>query len=228
LVAPLLADSLRAVRTQAASVLAAVPEQLWSALSGMEQRTAFQRAFDELIETQRWNSDRAEGRANLGTFLAERGDVSQGEVELQAAIRLNPHFIPAYVNLADVYRGIGRDADGERVLRSGLARAPQSAVLHYALGLALTRLNRADSALSEFSRAASLEPANARFAYVHAIALHSAGRIDAAIAKLEAAVTAHPGDGDILSALANFVRARGDSALANRYANRLRMITGNR
>jgi len=41
-------------------------------------------------------------------------------------------------------------------------------------------------------------------------------------------VTAHPGDGDILSALVNFVRARGDSALANRYANRLRLITGNR
>ena len=37
----------------------------------------------------------------------------------------SPSSIPAYINLADVYRLLGRDAEGERILRAGLSRAPQ-------------------------------------------------------------------------------------------------------
>jgi len=133
-------------------------------------------------------------------------------------------MIPAYVNLADVYRAQGRDADGERLLREGLVRSPRSGALHYALGLVLTRLKRGDSALHEFARAAGLEPGNPRFAYVHAIALHSAGKVDAAIAQLKAALTTHPGNGDILSALVNFHAARGEAIEAKRYADQLRAL----
>ena len=139
-----------------------------------------------------------------------------------------PSSVPAYVNLADVYRVLGRDTEGESILRAGLSRAPQSGALHYALGLVLTRLKRGDTALEEFSRAAGLEPGNARFAYVHAIALHSNGRADAAIAQLRSALEMHPVDGDIISALVSFYRQRGDSAQATRYMNRLQQLSVNR
>jgi predicted Zn-dependent protease len=221
---PLLSDPFKSIRIEAARVLAAVPPQQLN----LEQQVAFQRAAAEFVETQRFNADRAEARVSLGSFLAERGDAGAAEVELQAAIRMGPSSIPAYVNLADVYRAQGRDADGEQTLRQGLISMPKSGVLHYALGLALTRLNRGDSALREFARAAGLEPGNARFAYVHAVALNSAGKGDAAIAQLKAALTAHPGDGDILSALAKFYEARGESAEAKRYADQLRALSVNR
>ena len=139
-----------------------------------------------------------------------------------------PSSIPAYVNLADVYRAQGRDAEGERILREGLGDAPKSGVLHYSLGLVLTRLNRSDTALREFARAAGLEPGNARFAYVHAIALHSSGKVDEAIAQLRTALIAHPADSDILSALVNFYAKRGDAEQAKRYADQLRAVTANR
>ena len=221
---PLLSDSRRAIRIEAARILADVPTQQLS----QEQQGAFERAAAEFIETQRYNADRAEARVSLGTFLAQRGDAARAEEELQSAIRLEPSSIPAYVNLADVYRAQGRDADGERVLHDGLAGAPRSGVLHYALGLALTRLHRADTALREFARAAGLEPGNARFAYVHAVALNSAGKTDAAIAALRAALTTHPNNGDILSALATFSEARGRKAEAERYRERLRALAANR
>ena len=51
--------------------------------------------------------------------------------EIKAAIGLDPRFIPAYVNLADLYRARGRDAEGERILRDGLKIAPNSAMLHH-------------------------------------------------------------------------------------------------
>jgi predicted CXXCH cytochrome family protein len=172
LAGPSLSDPLRAVRVEAVSVLAPIPAEQLSA----DTRVVFERVAGEYVDVQRYNADRAEGRVNLGTFYGSRGDAPGGEQELRAAIRLDPSFIPAYVNLADLYRVIGRDADGERTLRNGLAAAPASGALHYALGLALVRLKRTDEAIPQFKRATTLEPENARFAYTYRVAVESAGK----------------------------------------------------
>ena len=116
--APLLADPVRAVRIAAVSLLAAIPAGQLTP----EQQTAFERAAKEYIETQRYNADRAEARVNLGAFYGNRGDAARAEEEIKAAIRLEPFFIPAYVNLADLYRAHDRDADGEHILRQGLGK----------------------------------------------------------------------------------------------------------
>ena len=221
LAAPLLSDPLKAVRIEAVSVLAPVPAEQLSA----PERAAFERASAEYIESQRYNADRAEARNNLGTFYGNRGDALKAEEEIKAAIRLEPFFIPAYVNLADLYRAGGRDSDGERLLREGLKTAPKSAILHHALGLALVRRKRTDEALGELESATALEPANARFAYVYAVALHSTGKAEAAVGRLERALVAHPNDRNILDALASFQEARGESAAAKQYADRLRALS---
>mgnify|MGYP001283956688 FL=1 len=220
LAAPLLADSLQAIRIEAVSLLAAVPSEQLSS----EQRAAFERAGAEYVASQRYNSDRADARVNLGTFYAHRGDATKAEAEIKAAIGLDGFFPPAYVNLADLYRTQGREADGERILRDGLKRAPKNAMLHHALGLALARQKRMASALDELELATTQEPANARFSYVYAVALHSTGKSDAAIKRLERTLAAHPNDRDIIEALASFHSARGESAAANRYAERLRKL----
>src|SRR5262249_12308633 len=149
---------------------------------------ALERAASEFVASQRYNADRAEARNNLGTFYGNRGDAVKAEEEITAAIRLEPFFVPAYVNLADLYRARDRDLDGERILREGLRVAPKSAILHHALGLALVRMKRSDEALRELERATILDPANARFSYVYAVALHSTGKADAAVARLETAL----------------------------------------
>jgi Tfp pilus assembly protein PilF len=219
--APLLADPVRSVRLEAVSVLAPVPPEQLS----VEQRAAFERASAEYVASQRYNADRAEARVNLGTFYANRGDAAKAEDEIKAAIRLEPFFIPAYVNLADFYRARGRDADGEAILRGGLKITPKSAILHHALGLALVRMRRTDEALGELERATTLEPGNARLAYVYAVALHSTGKQDAAIAMLKKTLLAHPHDREILQALASFHQERGENAAAKKYTEHLRNPT---
>ena len=222
LVVPLLSDPVRAVRIEATSLLAGVPAGQFSA----EQRAAFERASGEYVDSQRYNADRAEARSNLGIFYASGGDVPKGEEELKAAIRLDPFFIPAYVNLADLYRARGRDAEGESILQDGLKVAPKNAMLHHALGLVFVRMKRMDQALRELERATGLEPGNARFAYVYGVALHSTGKVEAAMARLEKALLAHPNDRDILQALASFNEARGDAAAAKKYAERYQKVAG--
>jgi len=200
LAAPLLSDPRKALRVEAVSVLAGVPpEQLPTA-----DRAPLARAASEFVETQRYNADRPEGRVNLGTFFGRIGDTVRAEEEMRVAIRLDPTFVPAYVNLADLYRVGNRDGDGEHLLREGLKAAPESASLHYALGLALTRLKRTDDALAELRRSVTLEPTNARFAYVYGVALYSAGQTAAAVATLEKGLATHPYDSDIRTALASF------------------------
>jgi tetratricopeptide (TPR) repeat protein len=202
LVPPLLSDPLKAARIEAVSLLESIPPAQLTA----ERRSAFERAAIEYVDVQGFNADRAEARVNLGTFYGTRGEASRGEEELKAAIRLDRFFIPAYVNLADLYRAFGRDPDGERILRQGLAVAPDSAVLHYALGLALVRMKQNDSALGELQRANALDPENTRFAYAYGVALHSAGQRDAAKATLAKVLARHPDDATVRAALASFTK----------------------
>jgi cytochrome c-type biogenesis protein CcmH/NrfG len=107
------------------------------------------------------------------------------------------------------------------VLREGLRQVPDNAELHYALGLALARQKRLPDALLELRKAATLAPYSARFAYVYGVALHSSGKTGAATRELKQALNRHPGDRDILFALASFSRDAGHAVQARDYANRL-------
>ena len=212
-----LSDPSRLVRIEAARVLAPIrPETLDQA-----SRAAYERAAADFVAVQRTNDDRPEARTNLGTYFATRGRVTAAETELRAALALDPTFVPAYVNLADLYRAEQREPDVRRVLAEGLTTAPDDASLHYSLGLALVRAQRTTEAHTHFARAAARAPDNARFVYTYAVSLHSTGKPREAIAVLDKALRRHPNDRDVLMALAAFNRDQGAFDQALRYAERL-------
>jgi tetratricopeptide (TPR) repeat protein len=217
LVSPLLSDRSRGVRIRAASFLAAVP----TANQPSADREQFERAAAEFIVAQRFNADRPESRSALGSFFTKRVHPIEAEAEYKAALRLSPEYAPAAANLADLYRGLGREADGEGVLRAAVVASPQDAGLRHALGLTLVRLKRADDALAELHRAAELDPGQARYAYVYAVALHSSGRIAEAMTELKETLARHPNDRETLLALVSFSRDSGDARAALEYAERL-------
>ena len=216
LLAPLLDDPIRTVRTEAANTLADAMQA-----ATPEQRAAFDRAAAEYEATQRYNFDRPEARASLGNFYARRGRFDEAKVQLRSSIALDQEFVPGYVNLADLLRAQSLDAEGERVLRDGLKHVPRSAALHHALGLALVRQGRNTQALAELQLAAILAPSDARYAYVYAVGLHSAGKMQAAIAELDRALAIRPDDRDLLVAAASFRQEKGDAAGARKYGKRL-------
>ncbi len=139
------------------------------------------------------------------------------ETEYRTALRLNPQYVPAAINLADLYRQLGRDLEGVTVLRAAITASPPDAGLHYALGLALTRLKRQIEALDELHRASELDRESARYAYVYAVALHSGGYIAEAMNILKENLVKHPNDRNTLLALISYHRDAGDfkSALEN-------------
>ena len=220
-VSPLLADPVRGVRIRAASLLAPVP----TASQPPPDRERFERAAAEFVDVQRANAERPEARTTLGSFFARRNETAAAEVEYKAALRLSPQYLAASVNLADLYRQLGRDDEGKAVLLAAIAASPREAAAHHALGLTLTRLKEPDAALAEFQKAAELGPDSARYVYVYAVALNSGGQGDKAIKVLVEGLARHPGDRDLLSALIAFNRTGGDLISALAYAERLAAIT---
>jgi predicted CXXCH cytochrome family protein len=217
LASPALSDPVRGVRIRAAELLASAP----LADRPPADREAFARAAAEFVTAYRLNADRPEALTTLGYFYARQGNTAAAEVEYRAAMRLDPAFSAAAVDLADLYRQLGRDGDGERVLRQALVGSEQDASLHHSLGLTLVRLKRPNEALDELSRAARLDPERTRYAYVYAVGLNSAGRPDDALAVLKESLRRHPDDREALSAALAFSRQKGDSAAALEYAERL-------
>jgi predicted CXXCH cytochrome family protein len=213
----LLDDPVRGVRQEAASLLAAMPQDQLTPTD----RQRLSRAIEDYAAAQQLNADRPEARVNLGNLYAQQGQSSAAEAEYLAARSLDPDFVPTYVMLAQLYGRQGRDGDGERLLREALARIPADAELHLALGLNLVRQGRSTDAIAEIARAAEIDPGNARYAYVHGIALNSAGRVDEALKVLEASQARHPADRDTLLALITINRDAGRFAAALSWADRL-------
>jgi len=217
LAAALLGDDVEGVRTRAAYVLAGAETARLSAA----EREGFERAAQEFVAAMKFNADRPESRSMLGSFYLRRGATAEAEAELKAALRLSRQYTPAAINLADLYRQLDRESDGEQVLRQAMARSQQDAGLHHALGLTLVRLKRLDEAIDELRLAAELAPEQPRYAYVHAVALNSAGRGGEAIPVLKDSLARHPDDRETLLALISFSRDGGDIPSAIAYAQQL-------
>jgi predicted CXXCH cytochrome family protein len=213
----LLADPVLGVRIEAASLLADLPRDRLTPAEGNQ----LARAIDHYVTAQHVNDDRPEHRVNLANLHLRQQRYAESEVEFRAAARLDPAFAPAVVGLAELYSRQSRDSEGERVLRTALERMADHPELRHALGLNLVRQRRTAEALPELARAATLDPATARYAYVYAAALNSAGRSNEAITALEAAHARRPADREILIALATINRDAGHRDAAINWARRL-------
>jgi tetratricopeptide (TPR) repeat protein len=210
---PVLAVRLEAVRTLAPLAALGLPDT---------QKKRLAAALAEYRASQLATAELPESHLNIGLIEVAVNDPKAAEQAYRTALRLDPRFGPAYANLADLYRALGRDADGEVVLRDGLAAVPDDASLHHALGLLQIRKKDTAGALSSLARAAQLAPGNARYAYVEALAVQSAGDTTRALAILEAALARHPNDRDILTALVLYNQQSGNAEAAGEYARRLK------
>lgn len=216
----MLDDAILPVRIEAARGLAGQGE---GALSP-EDRARFDKAIAEYIAAQVYNADRPEARMSLGNLYAARTDPAAAIAEYKKAIEIDPTFVQAYANLADLYRARGAEGEADVTLRQGLARNPRTAVLHHALGLSLVRQKRMPEALPELRDANKLAPDDARFAYVYAVALLNAGKAKDAQAVVDAAILRSPYDRSLNVMLVRFDAANGNVGGARARIQRLREL----
>ena len=217
LASPLLTDSIRGVRLEAARVLSPLPAHSLPPV----HRARIERGVDEYAAAERFNADRPEAHMNLALLYTRQGRYEEAEEAYRTALRINPVQVQAYINLSDLYRMQERDEEGEAVLQEALAITPDNAEAYHALGLLLVRQQRIPEAVDALREAATLLPENARFSYVYGVALHSTGDTQGALAYLEQTAQRHPYNRDVLMALATMHRDAGSIEDALRFAQDL-------
>ncbi|HUK20734.1 MAG TPA: tetratricopeptide repeat protein [Gemmatimonadales bacterium] len=194
----LLHDPIRAVRIEAARSLAGlVPDRLDSA-----GRAELAAGLAEYRQAQWYNSDVPGGNLNLAILETALQQFDSALIHYHTAIRLDPDFLPARVNLGNLYNQLGRNADAEREFREAVARAPQNGDLRYSLGLLLAEEHRLPEAVEQLDRAAQLLPDRPRVQYNYALALQGTGKMKQAEAALLDAYRLDSQDADVIYALA--------------------------
>jgi tetratricopeptide (TPR) repeat protein len=221
LLQPLIEDEITAVRMEVALSLAGVP------LDQIPENKAnlLQALFREYIDIQNQNADMPGVQLQLGIFYVTRGDLPSAEAAYREAIRLNPHLIPALLNLADLLRQQNREDEARKLLLGGLEIAPDHGATLHALGLLETRDGQTEKALHYLGRAAALETTGTRHRFIYAIALHDLGKPKEAIEQLLALLRVVPRSEEVLLALANYHAELGRKDRALTYAKTLTDIS---
>lgn len=217
---PLLYDDKRTTRSLSARAL------LGSSLQDLpaEAQIKFNQAIEEYKSAQLLNADRPESLVNLASLYVQQGQTQQAEQFYQSAISLASYYTPAYVNLADFYRGSGDDIKGEAVLRKALLQVRDKTAIQHALGLLLIRKGKLLQAIDFLRLAAESPTTTDRYVYVYAIALNSSGKARQSLKILEQAQQQFPGNTDILYALLSINKDLGDQKKAQYYEMTLRTL----
>ncbi len=216
LAAPLLDDPARSVRVSAVRALAAARSQLTA-----EQQVAFTNATKEYVAKQTAISDRAAGHMDMALFYTDLGELDKAEAAYRLAAKVEPEFIPARINFAELLYSRNRPKESEQEFRNAIdaAMMPENeGTARDALARFLIRVKRYDEGVEELKRATELIPNHAQTQYFYGVAMNSLGRFPEALPYLEKASQLDPYNTEYLIGLATICRDGGKPQLALKYA----------
>ena len=152
------------------------------------------------------------------------GNMEEAVNAFNRALFIEPYYIPALINLADLYRSSGHEAKTQPLLEKALSFAPDSGAVQHSYGLYLIRTKDYKSALRHLKLASEQADAQPRYVYVYAVALESQGQIQEAIKTLRAANTLWPNQYELLMTLVIYLEKTGDITALYPYLSALTAI----
>ncbi|MCO6480670.1 MAG: tetratricopeptide repeat protein [Phaeodactylibacter sp.] len=169
--APLLRDSVRAVRTQAAYQLADIDENLFQG----EERAAFQQAKKEFENVLSVQADFPGGQLMRGQYYHKMGDLEQAARAYRDAIRQDPYLPQPYLNLANLHYAQGNNQEAKQQFEMVIRLDSNAVEAHYSLGLLLAEMQDLGAAEPHLGKAARLS-GNPRYFYNWGLSLQNLGR----------------------------------------------------
>jgi tetratricopeptide (TPR) repeat protein len=218
LLSPLLEDDLRAVRHQAIGTLLDTTRQ------DPSLRPRIAPYVNDWLNELALNLDFPETRTRIAGAHLAMGDPGRAEEALEASLDLQANWVPGLLNLADLYRATGRDADAGPLLERALGLVPEDPAVLYPYALWLSRSGRLEEALTYFDEAVRQAPDQPVYAYAHALALNDTGNGVSAVAVLESLLTRWPENEQALVAVVTMLRDQGRYAEALDYLDRLLLL----
>ncbi|MCG9631155.1 hypothetical protein [Vibrio sp. Isolate30] len=158
-VAPLLNDDNVLVQKEAVRTLIV----LWPELKG-DYLDILTSAVERHLSRLPMDIDGDLERAWIYNIRSER----QKATDLYFAMQNRYHDPRVSIVYADFLKKSGKESEGIRVLNQALIEFPNSAALHYSLGLAYLRADKRHEALGELRSAYELEPNRGSYGYIYA------------------------------------------------------------
>jgi protein O-mannosyl-transferase len=183
-------------------VLTAIQASYW-ANSGL----LFQHAVD--VTTGNYIADN-----NLADYYLTETRTEEARAPVLEALRLNPYYPEAHVNLATILRRTGQMGESERQYQEAIELQPINPSAHAGYGALLLQEGRAGEAAGEFARVVELQPEDADGRYNLGRVLVATGRFDQGVAQLNEAIRLRPDYADAHHSLAVALAGRGRLAEA--------------
>ncbi len=220
----MLHDRRRAVRTEAALLLSALPSSLFA----KDDLEALRSAIDEYLVGQQNVAEQPGAHINMAVVYGNLGRYDEAEQEYLTALRLDPNFLPARNNLAMLYDQLGKKRRAEEQFRLMIAAEPDVPEPYYYLGLLVAEdSSRLSEACDLLTTAARLAPGNPRIHYNRGLALQRLGRTAEAEKALKTALRLAPQVPDYLYALCTFYVQQQQWAEARSCARQLLRLQPN-
>ncbi len=219
LIAPLIYDTVKAVRIQAASALAGISSELLDE----DQKRVLNRVINEFILSMEYSGDFSFGRFNLGNLYKALKDDKKAIEHYKAAIAIDKLFYPARVNLAMLYNEQGDKTKAEEIFRDTLKDNPNLHEISYSLALLLAEKEEYEEAAIFMGKAAENMPLAARGHYNYGLLLQYLKRDRESELEFKKAIDIEPGNMDFLYALFDFYYKRSEFNKAKEIADQMMM-----
>jgi Tfp pilus assembly protein PilF len=215
----MLSDPVKIVRMEAARQLSAFS----LGELDVEKKEILKKAFDEYEKVLFFTAERPESQLSLAMFYVNRKMPDKAEKSYVEAMRLQPKFVPTYINYSNFLVQQEENIKAFEILQKGLVNIPNIAILHHALGLWYVRNKETKKAISELKKSVELDKDNARFSYVYAVSIGEENPKEA-IKVLENIYPKHTGDMQIVSGLVYYTKIIGDTAKSEMYEKKLNAL----
>lgn len=157
-VSPLLSDTTKMIRMEAAYKLSQVPIQSLDTTS----QKLLNSGIDEYIKAMEYSADFAASRHNLGNIYSNIGNIEKAIENYKEAIRIDSLFYPSQINLAMLLNSKGENTEALDILQYVVESDPDFGDAWYSLGLLQSELGQYDESIISLKKATELLPERSR------------------------------------------------------------------
>ena len=190
----LAADPVKLVRIEAGRWVSEMPPEVFLEIEAAieaEAEVVAKNGMHELLHEYRASvqllADTSAGQTELGLLELHQGRAELALAAYQQALKIEPNYVPALLNLADLHRASGAEDQAALLLHQAVQFAPEAGATNYSYALALVRQQQTQTALDYFEAAYRADDSQPGYAYAYAIALDAESRTHAAVQVLREA-----------------------------------------
>ena len=214
---PMLQDSVKAIRSEAANQLTQLPTKYIDS----SWRQNYSDALHEYAQAQEYMADFPTGAYNLANLEMRQGKQEAAMGNYLKAIEIDNQFFPAKINLAMLYNGQKKNREAERLFREVLRDNPEQTEIYYSLGLLLAEMNRYDEAATNLEKAGEKMPQQSRIFYNLGLVYQYLQQPVKAEKTFLKALALEPENQSYIYALVDFYIKSGQPAKAEKWSTKL-------